>query len=554
MKRMLLMIFALIIVIGSLTALAQVEKREPATGRMKMRSGLPQIAAREGKKVDPSPVEPAGKPLAEPIYIGPKSKDELVKGMRGRFSASLSPQIDAALVAIPKDAPANQVVITTDFRAQGSSGGSIIALRDSNGDGLADQQTIMATNPVESGDAITKIVPSQLFFGRYFAITEESELIQIDDTDGDYIAEDVTAFEDFQSSTGLGIGISTGVLDDGTEAIYLMKIEPGGDRLFYTADDSVQMIVFLDRNKNGEVDTTSRFFSSRTGFTSLGAFSVGVETALIFNLGQYDNSGRVTRGALYSYYDTDGNGVPDDFSSNNNGIFVEGAGSDLRPAVATDIVQVGTDYYVTAPLTALGLARNDDIAIYSDFNASQVADGAPFIFGTVSGLGGFSSDLGGLAVSLDGKRVAMARNLVVNGDVQNSSLLFMDDLNFDGRADRLSSELFNNGNSGLGGVCFSNVELLGPQPIIIFPRLKSKGKFVLDAIGARIDSNALLIVDGREQFSFKLNGSGTSWIVTANTRSRPGNLSVTQALGSGTHTLLIKNGTGQESLPILFRR
>src|SRR5439155_21879636 len=134
------------------------------------------------------------------------------------------------------------------FRSQGSSGGSIIALRDSNGDGVADQQTVMATDAVEVGDAITKIVPSQLFPGRYFAITENSEMIQIDDVDGDYVADDVTAFGDFKSSTGLGIGITTAILDDGTEAIYLLKIEPGGDRLFYTADDSAFMLVFLDRN------------------------------------------------------------------------------------------------------------------------------------------------------------------------------------------------------------------------------------------------------------------------------------------------------------------
>jgi hypothetical protein len=552
MKRMLLIIFALIFVLGSLHAQADLKVKE--TSRVKKRVGLPRIAAKQGASVEPTPVLPKGKPLAEPINVGPKTRDELVKASRSRLPLSIAPQAESILASIPKDAPANQVVITTDFQAQGSSGGSVIALRDSNNDGIADQQTVMADSAVETGDAITKIVPSQLFFGRYFAITEDSEMIQIDDTNGDYIAEDVTAFGDFISDTGLGIGITTGILDDGTEAIYLLRVDPGSDRIFYTADDNASMIVYLDRNSNGEVDTFSRFFTSRNGFTSLGGFSVGVETSILFNLGQYDNSGRVTMGAIYSYYDNDGNGVPDNFSAGNGGIFAQGAGSDLRPAVATDIVQVGTDFYVTAPLFALNIANSDNIAVYSDLNASQVADSSPFIFSTFTGLSGFSSDLGGLAVSLDGKRLAITRNLVSGGQVQSSRLLLFDDLNFDGRADRQPGELFNNGNRGLGGACFSNVELLGPQPIVIFPRLKRTGKFVLNAIGARIDSTAVLIVDGKEQFSMKLNNSGTSWIISAATRSRPGNLSISQALGSGSHRIVIKNSSGQESLPLLFQR
>jgi hypothetical protein len=94
---------------------------------------------------------------------------------------------------------------------------------------------------------------------------------------------------------------------------------------------------------------------------------------------------------------------------------------------------------------------------------------------------------------------------------------------------------------------------LGAQPVIVFPRLKPIGKFVLDAIGARIASGAILIVDNREQFSMKLNAPGTKWVVVATTRSTPGGLTIRQALSSGTHTLVIKNPSGQQSLPVVVQ-
>ncbi|MEW6729798.1 MAG: hypothetical protein AB1489_00540 [Acidobacteriota bacterium] len=551
MKRVLLLILGFLCVVaglqlppGKIQAASQPHKRSE---KVRLKMGLEKLKA--GSAVA---VKPTMHSLDQPILIGPKIREELIESRRS--GSILAQSIQPQLPPVPKDVPGREVVITTDFQSQGNSGGAVIALRDSNNNGQADQETVMADQVVEQGDGITKIVASQLFFGRYFAITENAELIQIDDINKDYIADDVVAYGDFRSSIGLGIGIATAVIDDGSEAIYLLRIEPGPDRFFYTADDTASMAAYLDRNRNGEIDTISQFLTTRNGFTSLGGFAVGVETSLLFNLGQYDNAGRVTGGAIYSYYDFDGNGVPENFSTNNSGIFADVRSGDRRPAVATDIVQVGTDFYVSAPLAALGLASGDDIAIYSDINASQVADSSPLIFAPLPSLSGFSSDLGGLAVSLDGTRVATARNLVSRGNVQDSNLLILADENFNLRADGPARELFDNGVRGIGGVCFSNVELLGPQPIIVFPRLKSVGKFVLDAIGARIEPGATLIVDNKESFSMRLNNTGTKWLITPSTRSTPSGLSITQAVGVGTHTLVIKNQSGQLSLPVLFRR
>lgn len=496
-----------------------------------------------------NPKMPALRALSTPIEVGVKSRAELIEERRARIGAMA---IAPTLVPVPKGTPGKQVLITTDFQARGSQGGAVIAVRDSNNDGIADQQTVMTDNAVDPGDAITKIVASQRFFGRYFAITENSELIQIDDVDEDYLADDVISFGDIRSLSGIGVGIATGILDDGTEAVYLMRTDAGNDQLFFTTDDTLSLFVYLDRNRDNELDAFARFFTSRQGFSSLGGFAVGVETSVLFQMAQFDNSGRVLTGAILSYYDFDGNGVPENFSTNNGGIFAEGTTRDRRPAIATDIVQSGTDFYVTAPLAALRLANNDDIVIYSDLNATQIADGDPILFAVLPGLDSFSTNLGGLAVALDGTRVAVTRNSIAQGQVQGSRVLLFKDDNLNFAADGPGAPLFDNGRNGIGGACFSNVDLLGPQPIIIDPRLKRTGKFVLGAIGSRFDTGAQLIVDGREQFSMRLNSSGTQWIISASALSRPGGFTIRQLLASGDHILIVRNTTGQESLPVFF--
>lgn len=553
MRRTSLLIIALILTINCLpqSLLSQTKANTQnslanSTPKIQHHAQLQQIAV---AKAD-IPIEPTLHPMSQPISIGSKTREALIKE---RHTPYIDLQAQASLPPISKGAPGNEVIITSDFNSQGNTGGAVLAFRDTNGDGIADQQTTFSNNAVDTNDAITKIVPSQLVAGRYFAITENSELIQLDDTDKDYVADSVIAYGDFKSSTGLGIGITTGILDDGTEAVYLMKIEPGPDGFFYTADDNVQISVFLDRNRdnNHQIDSMARFFTSSPGFTSLGGFAIGVETSLIFNLGRYDNAGRVSGGALYSYYDYDGDGIPDDFANNGNqGIFAEGTDRDVRPALATDMAAVGTDYYVTAPLTAFGQATGDDIAIYSDFNASQIADTNSFIFGNLPGLANFSSELGGLAVSLDGTRVAAVRNQVFQGDPQGSQLLTFIDRDFNQQADQAGRELFNNRRDGIGGVAFGNTDLLGPQPVIVLPVLRNSRKFTLDALGARIDNGAQLIIDGREAFPLRFNGTGTKAIVTANTLSSPNRFTINQVLTSGTHILTIKNSTGQKSLPV----
>ena len=173
-----------------------------------------------------------------------------------------------------------------------------------------------------------------------------------------------------------------------------------------------------------------------------------------------------------------------------------------------------------------------------------------FIFGNLPGLAGFSSDLGGLAVSLDGTRVAAVRNQVFQGDPQGSQLLTFTDRDFNQQADQAAQELFNNRRNGIGGVAFGNADLLGPQPVIVFPLLRNSRKFTLDALGARIDNGAQLIIDGREAFPLRFNATGTKAIVTAASVSNPSRFTINQVLTSGTHTLVIKNFTGQKSLPV----
>lgn len=486
--------------------------------------------------------------LNYPIHIGTKTRAEWVEEHHKALSTQQN-YISDSLPPISTGVPSNQVIITSDYRSQSSTGGAIIALHTATGQGFADQETVMATNVVTPYDAITKIVASKLVAGRYYALTEQSQLIQIDDTNGDYVADRLIAYNDVVSISGLGIGLCTAVLDNGTEAVYVMTVEPGFDNFLYTSDDFMYISAFLDTNGNNQLDTVSTFFQSNLSLTSMGGFTSGVENSLLFNICQFDSSGNLIAGAIFSYYDSNRNGIPESFTNNNDGVFVDSTNADMRPAIASDIVQSGTNYYVTAPLTALGLDTQDDIAIYSDINARQIADSSPLIFSKIPGITNFSSDLGGLAVSSDGTRVAITRNQLTNGKISGSSILMLTDNNLTLHTSQPPSTLMDNGISGLAGTCFSNADLLSPQPILAAPKFKSNGKFYFDAIGAHVQTGAKLVVDKGQKFALRLIGDGTKWVVTTKTLSNNG-LTIAQVLTPGQHTILVRNPDGQQSLPV----
>lgn len=556
MRRVLMLSTLMLLAILALKLGTGVEAQEndnsqptPTTGSKKIprevRKGLKQLNKHKDKIVKP------GHSQAQDtsIFVGTKTRTDL---MKTRSSTGLSLQTQAAnLPPISAAAPASQIIITSDFRATSNSGGAMIALRDSNGDGNADQSSILASNVVFPGDAITKIAASQVLFGRYYALTEDNELIQVDDVDKDYQADRVVALDDFVSERSLGIGITTTLLSDGSEAVYILSIEPGPDDLFFTNDDSAAIFGFFDTNNNGEIDSVGQVLRTISGFSSFGGLSTGVENSLLFSLAKFDSGGRVIDGAIYSYVDINGDEIPDDFASNgNNGIFTAITSSDPRPGLATDIAAAGTSFYVVAPLKALGVtSNNDDIVIYRDLNASQTADSQFTTFITLSGLNGFSSDLNGLAVSPDGTQVAIARNEVLQGDVQSSQLFLMYDGDFNQRADNNGALFFDNGFNGIAGICFGNADLVAPQPIVIFPRLRNTGKFSLNAVGAHIQPGAMLVVDSKEKFTLKLNKDGTRASVVATAKSSPGNLTIKQVLTKGNHKIEVRNTDSIRSLP-----